>query len=166
MNPRVEARFVFQRIDALLAAHPEISEDMESLVISLESETDLHELLARLLDAERDAKAMENAIAARLDDLAKRRERYRKAKEAHRALMLSLIEHAGVPKVALPEATLSLRNNPPQPRVTDINALPAVCTRVEIKPDMGAIKNACAAGQMPPGVVMSNGSTSLTIRSK
>ena len=164
MSPRLEARFVLQRIDVLKASHPELSEDMDALALSLESETDMHELLARLLDAERDAKAMENAIAARMDDLAKRRDRYRKAKEAHRALMLSLIEHAGVPKVALPEATLSLRHNPPQPRVTDVNALPAVCTRVEIKPDMGAIKNACAAGEMPPGVVMGNGSTSLTVR--
>ena len=164
MNPRVEARFVQAQIGTLLGHHPELSEDMEALALSLESETDLHELLSRLLDAEREAAAMDKAISARLVDLSDRRERYRRTKEACRALMMSLIEQAGMSKVALPEATLSLRHNPPQPRVTDINALPAVCTRVEIKPDMGAIKNACAAGEMPPGVTMGNGSVSLAVR--
>ena len=164
MNPKLEARIVLQRIDALKASYPDIAEDMEALAMSLESETDLHELLSRLLDAERDAAAMDKAISARLADLSERRERYRRAKEAHRALMLSLIEHAGVPKVALPEATLSLRNNPPQPRVVDLDALPSVCVRLERKPDIGAIKNAVAAGEMPPGVVMGNGSTSLAVR--
>ena len=166
MNPRIEARFVQQRIDALQASHPELSEDMEALALSLESETDLHELLARLVDAEREAKAMEAAISERLASLTKRRDRYKRAKDAHRALMLSLIEHAGVSKVTLPEATISLTRRAPEPRVIDIDALPSVCSRIEKKPDMGAIKNACAAGQMPSGVVMSNGSTSLTIRSK
>ena len=164
MNPRLEARFVLQRIDALKASYPDIAEDMEALEMSLESETDLHELLSRLLAAERDAKAMEADIAERLEALGARRARYKRKKEAHRALMLALIEHAGVPKVVLPEATLSLCNKPPQPRVVDMDALPNVCVRIKKEADMGAIRNACAAGEMPSGVVMGNGSTSLTVR--
>lgn len=68
--------------------------------------------------------------------------------------------------MTLTEATLSTRFIPPAPVVADPSALPDDCVRIERKPDMAAIKAAIDAKRDVPGVVMSNGKTSLTIRTK
>jgi hypothetical protein len=70
-------------------------------------------------------------------------------------------------KLPLPEATLSLRTLKPSPKVVDEEAVPDELCKFVRKPDMEKIKEAVDAHpELPPGVIMSNGGASLTVRRK
>jgi hypothetical protein len=66
----------------------------------------------------------------------------------------------------LPEATVSVRTLGPRPKVVDEDALPDTLCKFVRKPDMKAIEDALERGESIPGVVMTNGGASLTVRRK
>ena len=71
-------------------------------------------------------------------------------------------------KLPLPEATVSVRTLQPAPKVVDENLLPDEFVKIQTvrKPDREAIDAACERGEQIPGVVMTNGGASLTVRRK
>ena len=85
---------------------------------------------------------------------------------AMRKLIAGVMERASITKFVLPEATLSIAFRKPAPVIADETKLPDECLKVVKRPDMAVIKAWVEAGNMPEGVVMSNGSHSLTIRTK
>ncbi len=80
--------------------------------------------------------------------------------------MLGVMDDAGLSKVSLPEGTLSISHRKPTPFVTDESLLPDECVKLARKPDLARIKDWAAAGNLPPGVEMSNGSASLVVRTR
>jgi hypothetical protein len=98
--------------------------------------------------------------------LSARRGRYKQQVEGWRLLIQNLMDRAGQAKITLPEATLSITHRKPSPIISDEAALPDECVELVRKPVMATIKAWVDAGNMPDGVTMSNGSTSLTIRVK
>ena len=163
MNIRADIEHLKAALASMLAAYPELADDEQLRADSFEAETDLNYIAARLLDAARDAETMQEAIEARRRELQERAARYGRKSEAMRGLILSVMEHAQLAKITLPEATLSVRDNPPRPIVVDETALPDGYCKFIRKPDMEAIK---AAQVLPIGVAMSNGSRSLVVRTK
>ena len=165
-NLRLDIATLERDIANLLVTYPELAEDDVLRADMFEGQTNLHDVLAACVDREREAKAMVDAIGERMDALAARRARYKNQIEAWRSLIQKLMDHAGQAKITLPEATLSISHRKPSPIISDEAALPDECVELVRKPVMAIIRDWCAAGNVPEGVAMSNGSTSLVIRSK
>lgn len=145
------------------AVHDEPDEQL--VLDTLEGETDAFELVAKLLDGiERDEGDV-NALDGQIADRKERRLRCEKRIDGRRDAIMAVMECAGLDKLPLPEATLSLRKVAPKAIVIDPDALPdALCT-ISRKPDMKAIKAAVITEPLP-GVAFDNGGVSLTIRRK
>lgn len=166
MTLYTDINFLRSQIEALLIEFPELAEDAEFAADVFEGQTDLNYVIAKLVETSLEADAMAEAIKLRASALSDRKMRFERKEEAARKLILSLLEQAGLPKLQLTEATLSVRHIAPAPIVADADALPDNCVRIERKPDMKAIKAEIEGGREVPGVVMSNGRASLTIRTK
>lgn len=147
----------------LLAAFPELAEDEELRADTIEGETDAHRILARIVAVERDADSMAKAIAERARDLAGRKARHECKKEAMRVLLFRLLKAAGLPKVALPEATVSITKKAAGVEIVDEELLPDNVVRIVRTPDKSAIKEALAAGEVP-GARMGEPGETLTVR--
>lgn len=148
----------------LIAAYPELEEDEELRADMLEGETDLHRLLSRLINNERDADALAKAIAGRISDLQARKARAERRKEAMRSLMFRLMKAAALPKLVLPEATLSVGKKAATVEIVDEDALPENVVRITRAPDKKAIADLLKAGEEVPGAKMGEPGESLTVR--
>ncbi|MEH2501203.1 hypothetical protein V1290_000014 [Bradyrhizobium sp. AZCC 1578] len=105
LNPLV----VRQQIENLKVAHPELLEDDEAWLASLESETKFEELLTQLLRRIEDSKALAEGTAGRLTELQERKARLLHRMEGLRNLLFKLMESAELAKLELPEATITIR---------------------------------------------------------
>lgn len=141
----------------------QFEEDERGWIDCLEGETDLFELSRRILDrieADEGAKA---ELAEQMDSRKVRRDRCDKRIKAQREALAALMECAGLDKLTLPEATVSLRKNPPKPIVINEAVLPDEFCTFTRKPNLAAVREAIP---MPPGVALDNGGTSITVRRK
>jgi len=138
-------------------------DDERLLLDTLEGETDLFELVRKLLDGIETDEGDKAILAEQMDARKVRRDRCDARIKARREAVAALLECAGLDKLSLAEATLSLRKMAPKPIVTDAEALPDEFVTFTRKPNLAAIKE---AQTMPPGVALDNGGTSLTIRRK
>lgn len=163
MNVRFDIAQLTQSIEALRVQYPEIMDDEVLRADVFEGETDLHGVLAKLVDLANEAAAMAEAIKLRSGDLSARKARYDRQEEALRTLIQSLMEKADLTKITLPEATLSVSFRKPAPIVVDEAALPDEFCKIKRSADMAKIKE---AGTLPPGCTMSNGKNVLTVRTK
>lgn len=166
MNLYADIQALRNTMDALFLEFPELADDEQFRADVMEGETAINDVLARLVNVSRDAETMAEAVKARKLEIGERQSRFERKAEAARKLILSVMEKAELPKIQLTEATLSMRHLPPAPIVQDVDALPDNCVRIERKPDMKAIKAELEGGREVPGIAMSNGRPSLTIRTK
>lgn len=166
MNMRLEADQLRLAIDSLLSAYPDLAEDEQLRADMLEGETDLAKVLSKIVNMAAEAASMEMAIKMRIADLATRKDRYTQREEAFRSLIASIMDKASLSKFTLPEATLSVTYRKPTPYIVEETMLPEECFQLVRKPDMATIKSWVAAGNMPSGVVMSNGKSVLTVRTR
>jgi hypothetical protein len=140
-------------------------EDDETWLLALESETNVEELLTQIVRQIEDTKALVVGTKDRFEELKARKDRFESRVESLRALAFKLMEAAELPKLELPEATLSIRSVPPSVMITDEEKLPDIACKFERKPDKTKIKELLASGWVA-GATMSNGSKSLSIRIK
>lgn len=161
LNPLI----VRHQIEMLKVSNPEIIEDDEAWLLALESETNVEELLTQIIRQIEDTKALVVGTKDRFEELKARKDRFESRVESLRALAFKLMEAAELPKLELPEATLSIRSVPPSVMVTDEEKLPDIACKFERKPDKAKIKELLSSG-LVAGATMSNGSKSLSIRIK
>ncbi len=152
-------------ISNLKTAHPELVEDDEAWLATLESETDFNEVLTDIVRRIEDAKALAIGTADRLEELQARKGRFEYRIHALREFAQKIMESAELKKLELPECTLSIRNVPPSVVITDEEALPDIACKFERKPSKTKIKELLATGPVA-GATMSNGSTTLSLRVK
>jgi len=162
----LDVQSVRQHIERLLLAYPELADDVQLLADMIEGETELHSVLTDLVLSATEAGTYADAIKAHERMLAERRGRWERRAAMHRALILSLLQSANMTKLVLPEATLSVSNLAPKPIVDDETQVPDELCTFNRWPNLSAIKAAVKAGEDVPGVHMSNGGTTLTIRVK
>jgi len=148
----------------LIAAYPELAEDEELRADMIEGSTDAHYLLTRLVSQEREANSMAAAVKSRIDDLSARKARADRRKEAMRALMFRVMKSTNLPKVQLPEATLSIGKKAAAIEIVDESALPEWAVRVSYSPDKTAIKERLSAGETVEGARMGEAGETLTVR--
>jgi hypothetical protein len=145
----------------MLAAFPELQDDAELRADTIE--TNAYEILARLIDKEREADSMASATAGRISALQARKQRHEKTKDAMRSLMFRIMKAGGLQKVPLAEATVSIGKKAAAVEITDEALLPASLVKVTLSPDKAAIKAALAAGPVP-GARMGEAGETLTVR--
>jgi sugar-specific transcriptional regulator TrmB len=161
INPLI----VRQQIQNLKVSNPEVLEDDETWLLALESETNVEELLTQIVRQIEDTKALVVGTKDRFEELKARKDRFESRVESLRSLAFKLMEAAELPKIELPEATLSIRSVPPSVMITDEEKLPDIACKFERKPDKTKIKELLAGGWVA-GATMSNGSKSISIRIK
>jgi hypothetical protein len=164
---RLDPHIVRMQIQHLKLQHPELLEDDEAWRLSLESETDLNALLIAIVRRIEDTKALAIGTKDRLEELANRKDRFEDRITALRNLLFKVMEAAGVKKLELPEATLSLRTGSPGlVGEADPQELPDELCKISRSLDRTAIKEALKTGKTVPGFSLSNAQPSLSIRIK
>jgi Siphovirus Gp157 len=154
------------QIQRLLADCPDLREDDEALVLSLESETDATEFCTRLVRKIKENEAYSNGVAAYIAELRGRQEMFDRRDIGLRAILLKVMEAAGLKKLPLPIATLSATTSQ-HVNVIELLDIPSEYLRYKPpEPNKTEIKAALKAGKAVPGCVLSNPEPHLTIRIK
>lgn len=162
---RLDPVVIKQQIENLKLLHPELLEDAEAWLSSLESETELPEILTKCLWQIDDAKALYAGTNERLDKLIERRKRMKQREQSLREFASKLMEAADVSKIELPLGTMSFRRGAAElVGDADPESLEPEFRKVTVTLDKTAIKEALKAGQTVPGFQLSNAPPSFTIR--
>ena len=144
----------------------ELGEDDDQLLLdTLEGETDLFELVTRLLNQIEAEDGVIAALKSQIDDRTARKLRSEQRKEGHRNAILALMEAARQEKLTLPEATISVRAIAPKPIFPNVDLVPDEFCKFDRKLDRDKLK-AVDPTALPSWATMDNGGTSLTIRRK
>lgn len=145
------------------------ADDEDLIADAIEGETDAMEAVSRLLRW----MAEKQSHAAILGDLVSsygaRKRRYEEAVKSARGALARFMDETGLTRIERPEATLSMRQGSPTviyPADLDPETLPEQFRRWTCDADKAAIKEAMLAGEEVPGLTLSNGETSLTVRVK
>jgi Siphovirus Gp157 len=162
----LDASFVKAQVADLVRRHPQLLEDDEGMALSLESETDATELCTRLVNSIKILEAQQNGIAGYVKELKSRAEVLEMRSEAMRALLLSLLETAGLKKLPLSIATVSQMMTR-HVVVVDRDMVPENFRRQPPwEPKLADIGAELRRGEPVPGCALSNPQPSLTIRMK
>lgn len=116
------------------------SDDEELLLDMLEGETDLFEIVRKLLDANEDDEGRKAALTEQMNIRKERRDRCDNRINKRRELIRELMEIAGVQKLPLPEATITRQKVKAKVSVKEADAVPQEFCKVVYKPDMEKIK--------------------------
>lgn len=165
---RIDPTIVRQQIGNLKVSYPDLFEDEDDWLLTLDSETDLNEFLDMLIAGNQEDAAFAGGLATAIAEMELRQARFEHRIKARKKLMQSLLDAAGIKKAERPLATLSIRNGTPKVIITDEHGLPDSFVRITRAPDRQKIKEYLT---MHPngsiaGAVMSNGEPSLSVRVK
>lgn len=163
---KVEISSFKAHVASLLDQHPELVEDEDLRADMFEGETDLHQLIDRLLRIKLDADTMAAAVKARKQDIADRQARFERKADGAKALLKDILIAADLPKVTLPDATISITKPRTKVSILDINELPQGFYAVERKAKAAEIKAALEAGEKIPGAELTLGSEGIMVRTK
>jgi hypothetical protein len=148
----------------LLADNPDLDE--QTLLDTLEGESNLQERIVGICRAAREADAQATVCGLIMDDLGARQKRHKARSERLRGLALWAMQEAGIPKIPAADMTINIAKGRSSVVITDANALPLGFIEYEPKPDKAKIKEALENGQSVPGASLSNSGPSLSIRTK
>lgn len=164
---QLDPRAIRLQVENLKLIHPEILEDDEAWLATLESETDFNEILTTIVRRIEDTKALVIGTKDRFEELKARKDRFEHRVDTLRELAFKIMHAADLAKVELPEATLSLRAGQQQlVGEADPKDLPDSLCKISRDLNRTAIKEALKTGQEVPGFQISNSPPSLSIRVK
>lgn len=145
-----------------------LGDDHQLKLDMLEGETALLDVISLLLAENEDDEGIISALDTQIDERGLRIERAKARIDKRKTAIISLMDCAAETSLKLPEATLSLRTLKPRPKVSDAEQLldDFVIETIVRKPDTEAIAAAIEGGATIPGVTMTNGGSSLTVRRK
>ncbi len=162
---KLNANIVKQQIESLKLNAPDLFEDNEGWLLSLESETDFNTVMSQIVEQVNYAKAEVEGIDEYLKKrIAARRDRILRREETLRTLAMALMQSAGVKTLRFPFATVSISTGWPKVIITDETLLTDAYVRIKREPDKVTIGNALKDGKTVAGAVLSNPEQVLTIR--
>lgn len=162
----LDAQFVKAELAKLIEAHPELADDEALRLDTIEGETNAYAIISRALEQRQEAEMMAGAVSSRMVEMTKRRGRFERKSEAMESLIKSIMKVANLPKLTLPEATISITRPRETVGIIDIDELPQGFFKTIRQADKAAIKDALAGGQDVPGAALVIGSEGLMIRTK
>lgn len=160
------AKVDIRRALAILELCPDLELDEQLKLSTLEGETELTEIVSLLLSENEDDEGNIGQVKGQIQARQERIARFERRIESRRNAIISLMDTAQTTKLPLPEATVSLRTLKARPKVFDPDLLPDGFYSTVKKPDHEAIQAAFERGQPIPGVTITNGGSSLTVRRK
>lgn len=161
---RLDPAIIEHQIANLKIAFPDLADDEDGWSITIESETELDDMLTKLIRMISDTNALGEGTQARVDELTARRNRFKRRIEAYRSLIFKLMQAAELTKRELPEATLSIRAGTQKVIIADESLIPV--TLCESTPNKTKIKEALTNGESVPGASLSNAEPTLSVRVK
>ena len=166
MPDRLDPTLLRAHIEALRHSHPQIANEEDAWLLTLESETELPEFLARVVARMQDTDAKIEGIGNLIAALKARCDRFEQRSDAMRALAFKVLVQAGVKKLELAAATLSIRAGQPRVIITDEARLPENFIRIKREPDKHLIASYLKAGHPVDGAELSNSPPQLAVRIK
>lgn len=147
---------------AMLAAELQ-GEDLE---LSIESETGFKEAAAAVLAAIREAETMRDAVTERVKALEVRSDAFDARARRLRDVLMGALATAGQKSLPLPEATLTVVEQPATAVVFDENAVPLDLWRTKTTRgiDYRALAARLKAGELIPGATLNNQPPRLQVR--
>jgi hypothetical protein len=150
---------------AILAEDPDLATDETALRDLLDGETDVYDVLRRMVRFVLDAESLAAAAGDRAEKLSARKARFQKRAQIGRGAVMAMMDALGEQKLPDAEFTVTLRQGVPGVYITDETALPDAFVKVTRAPMKAEIGNALKAGEHIPGAELANGMPQLTIRS-
>lgn len=140
-------------------------DDPDAIRDTLEGETNLHELIAKVIaDVAADA-AHVKGIEAHIAEMEARKERLKLRMQTARAAILNAMAIGEIKKLELPIATLSRKPVPPSVQIIDEALIPSeFWKRSDPRLDKKAIAEALKEKREVPGAMLSNGGETLAVR--
>jgi hypothetical protein len=146
----------------------EFPDDERGYLDLIEGETDAFEMACKLLDGIESDEGDIAKLKDQMDTRKVRKDRCEARIKARREALIAIMECAGVDKLPLPEATVSLRQLAASVKVNDPAAVPDEYTVPKPVPDLDKIKAAFApdSAELPNWLRVDPARPSLTIRRK
>lgn len=142
-----------------------IGDDEEMALVVIEGETDLKEAIAAAVDRISDLNAHMEALSAQIKALGERKSRFEVQGERLRAAIHVAMGQAGLRKLELPQATLSVKAVPAKVEILDEALIPSKYWKAQDpKLDKKAITDALKSKEAIPGATLSNGGETISIR--
>jgi hypothetical protein len=130
------------------------------------AEADVEQVLARLLRAARDAKAMAEASAGLIEDMQARKARFARRNEAFRATAFAIMTALERSKVEMPDLTASIRAGQPSVQIVNEEEIPDLYVHMERRIDKQTIASVLKSGGEVPGAALSNSLPTLSLRTR
>ncbi len=146
----------------------QFTEDERGYLDLIEGETDAFEMARKLLDGIETDEGDITALKEQMEARKVRKDRCEARIKARREAIIALMQCAGVDKLPLPEATVSLQTIDASIKVNDPAAVPDEYTVPKPQPDLDKIKAAFApdSAELPNWLRVEPARPSLTIRRK
>lgn len=166
-NISVAARIHANLRDRLLTAFPELGEDEQALLDTLEGESPLPDVLAKLLREARAREAQARGLGDLIQEMETRLDRLMNGAKRIREIVKHAMLEAGIAKLNPPDFTASFSSGKASVIVdADLNTLPDHLVRIKREPNKTAILAALLDGDMIDGCTLKNLEPTLTVRGK
>lgn len=153
------AKILREQIETVCGNDPDFFRD------AIEGETNVRELIAKLVAEEGEDKSLIDGLDAFTDGLSARKDRIKSRIETRRAMIASALEIAELESLETPTGTVSVSKVAPKVIVQDESEIPTKFWKSG-KPtlDKAAVKDALKSGEIIPGATLSNGAKTIIIR--
>lgn len=142
----------------------EFPEAEDALADTVDGETDVTNALYRVLISAEDDRTSQAAIAIRIAELEERKDRFGRAEERKRALVLGAMLDCGIRFIDRPELRATVTPSPAKVIITDEPAIPAAYLKTVTSPMKAEIMRALKSGVKVPGCEMSNPASHLVVK--
>jgi hypothetical protein len=158
---------LYQRIKGeILARAPEIADDDQALLDTLEGETDVYEQVTALIRDARRSKAMAKGIAEIISDEQARKSRLEVRSERLRKFAFDAMQECGIPKIEACDLTISIGKGVPSVIITNDDCVPDSLCKIERTPKKLEIAELLKSGEFVPYATLSNAPAVLKVRAR
>lgn len=163
---RIDPTIVRQQIGNLKVSYPDLFEDEDDWLLTLDSETDLNEFLDVLIAGNQEDAAFAGGLATAIAEMELRQARFEQRVKARKKLMHELMRAAGIPKAERPLATLSIRKGSTSVQINDEASVPDIFCDFKRTPNKTRIKEAIERGDPINWAAVVQGEPTLGVRVK
>lgn len=154
-----------QAAKALRETLSDILDDEDALRDTIEGETNLHEVIARVISSLDDDAALVAAINDQISRHQHRRDRVKSRLEAKRQSIAQAMLIGEIKTLETASGTATIKNTPKKLIVTEESDIPTAYWKTEPKLNRKGLLDALKDGANVPGATLSNGGQTIQIRS-
>lgn len=150
--------------ERLLEIMPELADDPDCLLDTLEGATDLTGQLAALIRSALVDEALVSGMAEYQARLAERKRILAERAQRKRSVALRYMAELAMHKITAPDFTATMQAGPPAVVVVAEELIPDEYVRIKREPDKAAIRHALKGKAVVNGCYLSNGADVLVVR--